>query len=84
MTYGIWSSKFHSYLTICLEVSWLTRIMHFDKVIFGRFVSSVREVFYMAICQKCGAEVADGYRFCMHCGAPMQQQAQQCVVDPAV
>ena len=36
----------------------------------------------MAICQKCGAEVADGYRFCMHCGAPMQQQAQQCVVIP--
>ena len=36
----------------------------------------------MAICQKCGAEVADGYRFCMHCGAPMQQQEQQCVITP--
>lgn len=42
----------------------------------------------MAICQKCGAEVADGSRFCMHCGAPLQQEAQQCVIttpsDPFV
>lgn len=42
----------------------------------------------MAICQKCGAEVADGSRFCMHCGAPLEQAAQQCVIttpsDPFV
>ena len=42
----------------------------------------------MAICQKCGAEVADGSHFCMHCGAPLQQEAQQCVIttpsDPFV
>ena len=34
----------------------------------------------MAICQKCGAEVVDGSRFCMHCGAPLEQAAQQCVI----
>jgi hypothetical protein len=35
----------------------------------------------MAICQKCGAEVDEHARFCMHCGTPVEQ-AQQCVFTP--